>query len=75
MGIIRSEIQENIHRLKFFDLVEESMESIFASRSSLVDRDRLKKANIEIDRKILAEVVVNQPGLFKSIVKQIQSVN
>ena len=35
----------------------------------------LKKANIEIDRKILAELVVNQPGLFKSIVKQIQSVN
>ena len=59
VGIIRSEIQENIHRLKFFDLVEESMESIFASRSSLVDRDRLK--NIEND--------------FKHINKKVKDVN
>lgn len=30
----------------------------------------LKKANIELDRKILAELAVNQPEAFKSIVKQ-----
>ena len=33
----------------------------------------LKKASIEIDRKILAELVVNQPETFKAIVQKAQS--
>ena len=33
----------------------------------------LKKATIEIDRKILAELVVNQPETFKVLVKKVQS--
>ena len=33
----------------------------------------LKKATIEIDRKILAELVVNQPETFKAIVEKAQS--
>ena len=33
----------------------------------------LKKATIEIDRKILAELAVNQPELFKSLVEKAQS--
>jgi len=33
----------------------------------------LKKATIEIDRKILAELVVNQPEVFKVLVEKAQS--
>jgi len=33
----------------------------------------LKKAAIEIDRKILAELVVNQPEIFKALVEKAQS--
>ena len=33
----------------------------------------LKKATIEIDRKILAELVVNQPETFKVLVEKVQS--
>ena len=35
--------------------------------------DGLKKATIEIDRKILAELAVNQPEAFKAIVEKAQS--
>ncbi len=35
----------------------------------------LKKATIEIDRKILAELAVNQPEVFKSLVEKAQSGN
>jgi len=31
---------------------------------------RMKSANIEIDRKILSELAVNEPGVFSEIVKQ-----
>ena len=34
----------------------------------------LKKASIEIDRKILAELAVNQPEIFKTLVEKSQSV-
>ena len=34
----------------------------------------LKKATIEIDRKILAELAVNQPEIFKALVEKAQSV-
>ena len=34
----------------------------------------LKKATIEIDRKILAELAVNQPEAFKALVEKAQSV-
>ena len=34
----------------------------------------LKKATIEIDRKILAELAVNQPEIFKALVEKSQSV-
>jgi large subunit ribosomal protein L20 len=33
----------------------------------------LKKATIEIDRKILAEFAVNQPDAFKALVEKAQS--
>ena len=33
----------------------------------------LKKATIEIDRKVLAELVVNHPEIFKSLVEKAQS--
>ena len=42
VGIVSSTTQKNIHRTKIYGLVEESMEAIFASRSRLADRDRLK---------------------------------
>jgi len=35
----------------------------------------LKKATIEIDRKILAELAVNQPKAFKALVEKAQSVS
>ena len=35
----------------------------------------LKKSSVEIDRKILAELVVNQPDAFKALVEKAQSVN
>ena len=34
----------------------------------------LQKATIEIDRKILAELAVNQPEIFKALVEKAQSV-
>ena len=34
----------------------------------------LKKATIEIDRKVLAELAVNQPKVFKALVEKVQSV-
>ncbi len=34
----------------------------------------LKKATIEIDRKVLAELAVNQPEFFKALVEKVQSV-
>jgi large subunit ribosomal protein L20 len=33
----------------------------------------LKKATIEVDRKILAEIAVNQPDIFKALVEKAQS--
>ena len=33
----------------------------------------LKKATIEIDRKLLAELAVNQPGAFKALIEKAQS--
>ena len=33
----------------------------------------LKKSSIEIDRKILADLAVNQPETFKAIVEKAQS--
>ena len=33
----------------------------------------LKKETIDIDRKILAELAVNQPKIFKALVEKIQS--
>ena len=35
--------------------------------------DGLKKATIDIDRKILAELAVNQPEVFKALVEKAQS--
>ena len=48
VGIVPPKIQRKIHRTKFYGLVEESMESILASKSRLANRDRLK----EIENKI-----------------------
>ena len=53
VGIVPPKIQRKIHRTKFYGLVEESMESIFASRSRLADRDRLKE--IENKMKLIEE--------------------
>lgn len=36
--------------------------------------NRLKKANIELDRKILADIVLNDPNTFKQIVQKAKSV-
>ena len=47
VGIVSSKKQENVHRTKIYGLVEESMEAIFASRSRLADRDRLKEIEKE----------------------------
>ena len=54
VGIVPPKIQRNINRTKFYGLVEESMESIFASRSRLADRDRLKE--IENKMKLIEEI-------------------
>lgn len=35
--------------------------------------NQLKKANIELDRKILADLIVNDPNTFKHIVSQVKS--
>ena len=53
VGIVSSKTQENVHRTKIYGLVEESMEAIFASRSRLADRDRLKE--IENEMKLIQE--------------------
>ena len=53
VGIVSSTTQKNIHRTKIYGLVEESMEAIFASRSRLADRDRLKE--IENEMKLIQE--------------------
>lgn len=36
--------------------------------------NKLKKAHIELDRKILADLVVNDPGIFRQIVDKVKSV-
>jgi large subunit ribosomal protein L20 len=36
--------------------------------------NRLKKANIELDRKILSDLVVNDPAAFKHIVETVRTV-
>lgn len=36
---------------------------------------KLKKANIELDRKILSDLVVNDPYAFKQIVNSVKTVN
>jgi len=54
VGIVPPKIQRKIHRTKFYGLVEESMESIFASRSRLADRDRLKE--IENKMELIEEI-------------------
>ena len=33
----------------------------------------LKKASVEVDRKVLADIAYNNPEVFKSIVKKVQS--
>lgn len=35
--------------------------------------NKLKKANIEIDRKILSDLIVNDPTTFKHILSQVKS--
>lgn len=35
--------------------------------------NKLKKANIELDRKILSDLVVNDPNTFKHIVSQVKN--
>lgn len=35
--------------------------------------DKLKKANIELDRKILSDLVLNDPKVFKEIVSNVKS--
>ncbi len=35
--------------------------------------NKLKKANIELDRKILSDLVVNDPSTFKHIVSQVKN--
>jgi large subunit ribosomal protein L20 len=37
-------------------------------------QDRLKKANIALDRKILSDLVVNDPDAFKQIVEKVKTV-
>lgn len=37
--------------------------------------DRLKKANIELDRKILSELIVSNPETFKQIVENVKNVS
>ena len=54
VGIVPPKIQRKIHRTKFYGLVEESMESILASKSRLADRDRLKE--IENKMKLIEEI-------------------
>ena len=49
VGIVSSKTQENVHRTKIYGLVEESMDAIFASRSRLADRDRLKEIEKEMN--------------------------
>ena len=60
VGIVPPKIQRKIHRTKFYGLVEESMESIFASRSRLADRDRLKE--IENKMKLIEEISETADG-------------
>ncbi len=36
--------------------------------------NKLKKANIELDRKILSDLVVNDPEVFKQLVDKVKSV-
>jgi len=60
VGIVPPKIQRKIHRTKFYGLVEESMESIFASRSRLADRDRLKE--IENKMELIEENVETADG-------------
>jgi large subunit ribosomal protein L20 len=36
--------------------------------------NKLKKANIELDRKILSDLVVNDPTVFKKIVESVKSI-
>ena len=61
VGIVPPKIQRKIHRTKFYGLVEESMESIFASRSRLADRDRLKE--IENKMKLIEEIGETADGV------------
>lgn len=35
--------------------------------------NKLKKANIELDRKILSDLIVNDPETFKTIVQQVKN--
>lgn len=61
VGIVSPKIQRKIHRTKFYGLVEESMESIFSSRSRLADRDRLKE--IENKMKLIEEIGETADGV------------
>ena len=61
VGIVPPKIQRKIHRTKFYGLVEESMESIFSSRSRLADRDRLKE--IENKMKLIEEIGESADGV------------
>ena len=61
VGIVPPKIQRNINRTKFYGLVEESMESIFSSRSRLADRDRLKE--IENKMKLIEEIGETADGV------------
>ena len=61
VGIVPPKIQRKIHRTKFYGLVEESMESIFSSRSRLADRDRLKE--IENKMKLIEEIGETADGV------------
>ena len=75
VGIVSSTTQKNIHRTKIYGLVEESMEAIFASRSRLADRDRLKEIDNEIFKSIYRQIggnTVRNKAHLRAIISEAQ---
>ena len=65
-------IKKRDFRALWITRIGEAAKKEGVSYSTLIAK--LKKANVELDRKILSELVVNDPNIFRKIVESVRNI-
>lgn len=63
-------VKKRVNRQDWIMHINEAVKQNGMNYSSFINK--LKKANIELDRKVMADLVLKQPEAFKSIVEKIK---